>query len=181
MKKIPLSLVVIPAALLAGFIAFITVLLPVIVNAQPLRQAEQPVPFPHGVHVQAVGMDCQFCHRTASVGWTAGYPDVQQCMFCHQIIGQETPRKASLDAVRNAWKLQQPLNWTRIHRLPDHVRFVHEAHITAGVQCQTCHGDIGRDPKLTGLAVQVRPLNMGDCISCHRANNAPTECATCHK
>ena len=79
--------------------------------------------------------------------------------------------------VRRSWQQQQPVNWERVHRMPDHVRFLHEAHINAGFDCATCHGDVGN----MGQVVQVRPLTMGDCVSCHRANNAPTECATCHK
>jgi hypothetical protein len=180
MKIIPLSLVVIPALLLAAGIAFITFAAPRLINAQPYGGGSQPIAFPHQAHVVGDGLDCTFCHRTVTYGATAGYPDEQQCMFCHQIIGQDH-KSGELDKLRLAWQQQKPLDWTRVHRLPDHVRFVHEAHITAGFQCSTCHGDVGRDENLRGLAVQVRPLNMGDCISCHRQYNAPTECATCHK
>jgi hypothetical protein len=63
-----------------------------------------------------------------------------------------------------------------VHRTPDHVRFTHEAHIQAGVQCATCHGQVEQMAEVR----QVRALNMGDCIACHRQNNARTDCSVCH-
>ena len=110
----------------------------------------------------------------------AGYPDVQQCMFCHVAVGQGTDE---IEKVRQAWVSQTPIDWVRVHRMPDHVHFVHEAHLRAvdrngnAITCATCHGDVGNK---SGSVVQVRALNMGDCVSCHRANNALTECVACH-
>ena len=88
-----------------------------------------------------------------------------------------------------------PINWRRVHRLPDHVRFVHEPHIrylsanpehikgeTDGVStgpsavCSTCHGNVASMEKV----YQVEPLKMRQCVDCHRDNEAPTDCATCH-
>lgn len=148
----------------------------------------EPIAFDHSVHVQQAGVDCVFCHRTATSAGTAGYPDVQQCMFCHSGVSQSSvgapgfnmsaqQAQAEIDKVRQAWQQQKPIDWVRIHRVPDHVRFLHEAHIRAGFQCETCHGDV----KNMGQVTQVRALNMGDCVTCHRANGAPTECSVCHK
>jgi hypothetical protein len=173
MRKLMIALVIIPALGLAGFIAFITIIGPELIFAQPHPAPTEPLAFNHQAHVEQAGMQCTFCHRTAPTSVTAGYPDVQQCMFCHQSIGQG---QAEIEKVRTAWQQQQPLDWTRIHRLPDHVHFMHEPHITAGFACSTCHGDVGK----MAQAAQVRPLNMGDCVSCHKVNNAPTECVTCH-
>ena len=91
----------------------------------------------------------------------------------------------------------------RVHRLPDHVRFVHEAHITAGVSCMQCHGDVastGRLGQVRGILPSDAKVNgtggalkMGDCVSCHRGDRkvlignemksftAPTDCTTCHR
>ena len=168
-----LPLVFVPAGLLAGLVLAITVAAPVLLANQPRPPAQQPIAFPHNVHVQAVGLECGFCHRTAAVAATAGYPDVEQCMFCHEVAGRGNPEA---DKVRSAWTTQQAVNWERVHRLPDHVHFVHTAHIQAGIQCSTCHGNVGAMTQV----VQVRPLNMSDCVTCHRQSNAPTECATCH-
>jgi hypothetical protein len=168
-----LPLVFVPAALLAGFVLFVTVGSPILLANQPKPPPREPIAFPHNVHVQAVGLDCSFCHRTAASGAIAGYPDLEQCMFCHGVAGRGNPEA---DKVRASWLAQQPINWERIHRMPDHVHFVHSAHIQAGIQCSTCHGNVGAMTQV----VQVRPLTMSDCITCHRQANAPTECATCH-
>ncbi len=179
-------LVGVPMVGLAGLIVFITVLVPIILPAVPHAIPQEPIYFDHSVHVQTAGLDCTFCHRTVQTASTAGLPDVQQCMFCHQVIAsasaqpkERTVAEASTEIgkLRQAWSEQKPVDWERVHRMPDHVRFIHEAHITAGFACSTCHGDVQN----MGQVVQVRALNMGDCVSCHRANSAPTECATCHK
>jgi hypothetical protein len=181
-----LLLVGIPMVGLAGLILFITVAVPQILAAIPHAPPSEPIYFDHSVHTHAAGIDCQFCHRTVSTAGTAGFPEVQQCMFCHQVIAsaQVQPRtgtvseaSAEIAKLRQYWTEQRPIDWERVHRMPDHVRFMHEPHISAGVQCATCHGDV----QSMGQVVQVRPLGMGDCVSCHRANSAPTECATCHK
>jgi hypothetical protein len=149
---------------------------------------QEPIAFDHSVHAGNASIDCGFCHRTATQAGTAGYPDVQQCMFCHQVISQSTlgapgiglsteQASAEIAKVQDAWKTQRPIDWERIHRVPDHVRFIHEAHITAGFTCATCHGNVEQ----VGQVVQVRDLRMNDCVFCHRQNSAPTECATCHK
>jgi len=178
---IRVPLVLVPALFLAGFIFFVTVAAVLLITRPTGQAAPQPLTFDHSVHVQIAGLDCSFCHRTASLGATAGYPDVQQCMFCHQVIAQvsRAPQQyqSDLQRVRDAWTQQQPIDWARIHRVPDHVHFVHASHIRAGVDCATCHGDVGNK---AGQVVQVRSLLMGDCVSCHRERGAPTECVTCH-
>jgi hypothetical protein len=170
----------------AALLSFITLATPPLLNSIPHPAPQEPIHFDHNIHVNTAGLECQFCHRTTAIGGTAGYPDVQQCMFCHQVIAVSTvpatgvsqgEAQASLDKIRTAWAQQQPVSWQRIHRMPDHVRFLHEAHINAGFACETCHGNVAS----MGQVVQVRPLNMGDCVGCHKANGAPTECATCHK
>ncbi len=167
-----LALVAVPAVGLVGIIVFIAVIFPRVfghVYAAP----EEPIDFQHRIHVQVAGLDCTFCHRLANTAPNAGYPDVQQCMFCHVAVGQGNDE---IEKLREAWVSQTPIDWIRIHRMPDHVHFVHEAHLRAGFTCATCHGDVAN----MGQAQQVRPLNMGDCVNCHRENGAPTECATCH-
>jgi hypothetical protein len=100
-------------------------------------------------------------------------PDVQQCMFCHQTVGRG---QTEIEKVRQAWASQQPIDWARIHRMPDHVRFTHDAHIQAGIPCATCHGDVAQMHQVT----QERSLKMNDCVACHQQSGAPTLCATCH-
>ncbi|HZU06721.1 MAG TPA: cytochrome c3 family protein [Chloroflexota bacterium] len=166
-------LVGVPAIGLAGLIFFITVAVPWLLGRQTPPVPPEPIYFDHSIHVRLAGIDCAFCHRTATEGRTAGYPDLQQCMFCHIAVA---PTHPEVQKVRQAWAQQEPIDWIRIHRLPDHVHFVHEAHLRAGFTCATCHGDVGS----MGQVVQVRPLKMGDCVACHRQNGAPTDCSICH-
>ena len=175
-----------PALTLVAIIGFIWVAAPRLLAAVPHAAPNEPIAFDHSVHAGAAGIECTFCHRTVTTSGTAGFPEVQQCMFCHQVIGSSsippkevTTSRGTEDIVklRAAWQNQQPINWERVHRMPDHVRFLHEPHISAGLPCATCHGEVQN----MGQVVQVRSLSMGDCLSCHRQNSAPTECATCHK
>lgn len=143
---------------------------------------DQPIAFPHTVHVQQLGLDCTFCHRNVTKGAAATIPAVGLCMTCHQTVGDGI---AEVEKLRKTFTEGQPVDWVRVHRVPDHVHFVHEAHIrfftarggvSAAAVCSTCHGDVGGMTKVR----QVRSLKMGDCVDCHRDNGAPTDCATCH-
>lgn len=142
----------------------------------------QPIEFPHPTHVQQAGIDCVFCHSTVDSEPAASVPPVEQCMFCHKVVGQDLP---GVQQVMAAWNAQEPIRWNRVHRLPDHVRFVHEAHITyftakdsvpASAVCTLCHGEVGTMDRVE----QVKELRMGFCVDCHRDNDAPTDCTTCH-
>lgn len=193
-----------PALGLVSFVFFIAVAAPWVLRRQPYMHPEQPIAFDHRIHVEGLGMDCAFCHRTAAEGRTAGYPDLQQCIFCHQVVSEDVAqairlavearplgrgeqlgpgdRKAELgrpqiQQVREAWVNQEPVNWVRVHRLPDHTIFTHDAHVRAGVSCAACHGNVAQ----METAIKVRPLNMSDCVACHQQTNAPTDCFTCHQ
>ena len=168
-----LLLLLLPALALAGFVFVFVVGLPWLLTNQPYAVPQQPIRFNHRVHVEQVGMECAFCHRTAAIGVTAGMPDVQQCIFCHVAVGQGVPEQEKL---RQAWVAQDRIDWMHVHRQPDHVRFVHDAHVQAGLPCATCHGDVGR----MEVTVKVRPLNMADCVDCHRVQSAPASCGVCH-
>ena len=62
-------------------------------------------------------------------------------------------------------KIQGPIEWIRIHNLPDHVYFNHAQHVTVGqVECQTCHGKVEE----MEVMEQMSPLSMGWCVNCHR-------------
>ena len=147
-------------------------------NAGP----DQPIAFPHTVHVQDVGIDCTFCHRTVTTRPEASIPAVGLCMTCHQTVGDDN---LEVQKLRDIFAANKPIDWVRVHRLPDHVHFIHDAHIkffskrdqvSASAVCSTCHGDVGGMVKVK----QVRSLKMGDCVDCHRDNGAPTDCTTCH-
>ena len=87
------------------------------------------------------------CHAYAESGPIAGIPSAARCEGCHKFIGADKPEdrpedKAEVQKVRKAYEDGIPLQWTRIHRVPDHVYFTHERHVKAGVECETCHGDV---------------------------------------
>ena len=93
--------------------------------------------------------------------------------------------KKQIDILQEASANTHPINWTRVNRLPDHVEFVHDAHVrffmeqeglTLQQVCSTCHGDVENMVKVK----QVRALKMGDCVDCHRQYEAPTDCTICH-
>jgi len=170
-----LSVPVIIAVVILGLLAAVVVVgaRQVAAQVERARAPEQPIRFDHVIHVRLAQLDCLFCHRNADKGDAATVPSVQQCMFCHVVVGRGNPE---VEKVRAKWDAQEPIDWIRVHRMPDHVHFAHAPHIRAGFDCATCHGDVASMPRVQ----QVRALNMGDCVNCHRENNAPTDCATCH-
>lgn len=62
-------------------------------------------------------------------------------------------------------QIQGPVEWVRVHALPDHVYFNHSQHVNVGdLECQTCHGKVEDMEVLR----QESPLSMGWCVNCHR-------------
>ena len=178
----------------------------------------QPIDFPHPTHVQDLGLDCTFCHRNVTEGAAATIPSAGLCLTCHEVVGDGLEQ---IEDLRKQVADGRPIDWVRVHRVPDHVHFVHEAHIRrfSGVKtiveewtdianpsveteirldeaqrivrgatvgqtieiaeaqvCSVCHGDVGS----MAIVEQVRTLKMADCVDCHRDNDAPTDCTTCH-
>jgi hypothetical protein len=150
----------------------------------------QPIYYSHKVHAGINQINCLYCHGNAYEGKSATIPSVNVCMNCHRAIttyskgpklynkdGKEINGTAEIarlhkyagfdPAKPNAWDASKakPIEWVRIHSLPDHVYFNHSQHTRAGkVQCQTCHGNI---PDMNEVK-QFSELSMGWCINCHR-------------
>jgi hypothetical protein len=123
---------------------------------------EQPVPFSHEHHFNGLGIQCGYCHTSAEKSSFAGIPPTQTCMTCHSQIwtGAEM-----LQPVRSSLRTGKPLEWVRVHDLPDFVYFNHSIHIAKGMACQTCHGDVNVMP----LTWRTKSLQMRWCLECHRA------------
>jgi hypothetical protein len=134
----------------------------------------QPIAFPHTVHAGRLGLACTFCHVDAARSPQAGVPPVEKCLSCHRSIALDNPEVQKLHQHSTQ---QEPILWNRVHTLPDHVHFTHKRHIKAGIDCSACHGAIAGMTRVR----QVRTLEMGWCVTCHRFKGAPTDCATCHK
>jgi hypothetical protein len=158
---------------------------------------EQPIQFPHNLHI-GFGVQCLYCHPGALRGPSPGLPTQSKCWGCHQQIEKTfTSEKLAylVDKVRN----NQPIVWIPVAQVPDFVHFTHRPHIAAGLNCETCHGDVSQ------MEIYENPqvLNMGWCLNCHRTRtennltnnpaNDPavaavleekrtklTDCGTCH-
>jgi hypothetical protein len=148
----------------------------------------QPIKFSHRVHAGANRIGCQVCHSYVERGPVAGVPSMARCQGCHKFVKedkQDPAITAEIKALLQHLDDEKPIEWIRVHRLPDHVFFTHERHVRSGVECRECHGDVEQMEVMR----QVSPLTMGWCLSCHQRKQAErpverarlTECLTCHK
>jgi hypothetical protein len=122
---------------------------------------DQPIQFSHAHHVGGMGIDCRYCHTSVEEAGFAGIPPTKTCMNCHSQIWATAP---ILEPVRASFRDNTPLEWTRVHDLPDFVYFNHSIHVAKGVGCATCHGPVDRMP----LMYQYASLTMQWCLDCHR-------------
>lgn len=122
---------------------------------------QQPVPFSHSHHVSQLGIDCRYCHTTVEKAAFAGIPPTATCMNCHKQIWADSEM---LEPVRASFASGEPIEWVRIHDLPDFVYFDHSVHVGAGVGCVSCHGRVDQMP----LMYQAESLQMIWCLNCHR-------------
>lgn len=125
-------------------------------------EKQQPVQFSHKHHVGDDGIDCRYCHQTVETTATAGMPSTQTCMNCHSQLFADQPY---LEPVRASFRDNKPIEWERVHDLPEYTYFNHSIHIAKGVGCSTCHGPVDNMPAV----YQENTLQMEWCIACHRA------------
>ncbi len=138
---------------------------------------EQPIAFSHKLHAGINQIDCKYCHVGVERGKQATIPSVNICMNCHKAIQkgptgdttqiQKIYRAAGYDPMTQTFDpaKARPIEWIRVHNLPDHVYFNHKQHVVAGkLQCQTCHGPVQEMDVLK----QFASLSMGWCLNCHR-------------
>ena len=153
-------------------------------------QPEQPIFYSHRVHAGLNQINCLYCHGGAQDSRHAMIPSVNVCMNCHMNIkeyngpkiydgnGKEVNGTAE---IKKLWEYAgyggtpgevwapsaktKPVEWVKIHNLPDHVYFNHAQHVkVGGVACQTCHGEIEKMDEVK----QFSNLSMGWCVNCHR-------------
>ena len=124
-------------------------------------EKQQPVQFSHKHHVGDDGIDCRYCHQTVETTASAGMPSTQTCMNCHSQIWSDSPY---LEPVRASFRDNKPIEWERVHDLPEYTYFNHSIHVAKGVGCSTCHGAIDKMPAV----FQENTLQMEWCIACHR-------------
>jgi hypothetical protein len=122
---------------------------------------DQPVEFDHRHHVRDDAIDCKFCHYDVTRAPTAGVPETALCMGCHAQIWSDSPL---LEPVRESYFSGRPIEWRRVHDLPDFVFFNHSIHVKKGVGCESCHGRVDQMSRVHAVA----SLHMGWCLDCHR-------------
>lgn len=129
-------------------------------------QPDQPVPYSHALHAGTLGLDCRYCDTTVEHTAHAAIPSTQICMNCHWTNGVyiEQPRLWKVAKIRESHATGQPIDWVRVHDLPDYCYFDHGAHVRRGIGCRSCHGRVDR----MEVVYQVEPLSMQWCINCHR-------------
>ncbi|MFO0985120.1 MAG: cytochrome c3 family protein [Planctomycetota bacterium] len=176
----------------------------------------QPIAFSHRLHSGELKLDCQYCHFGAERSRHAGLPPATMCMNCHRVVtaawdlvlAEEAAAKAAgrapatlfspeLKKLYRALALDdhlkpdpslapQPIEWVRVHHLPDFVYFDHRPHVARGLACETCHGPVQSMERVR----QESDLSMGWCVNCHRsypalpsapsAEHVSTDCSSCH-
>ncbi|MBC8323073.1 MAG: cytochrome c3 family protein [Candidatus Marinimicrobia bacterium] len=182
-------------------------------NYEPI----QPIEFSHRLHAGEMEVPCQYCHYGASQSRHAGIPATSVCMNCHKYVSatrddlrleeeQATTESRDIKPLTSLeiikiysamgydpqgnpveGKAGKSVEWVKVHNIPDFVFFSHKPHITAGVDCADCHGDVASMERIK----QTEDLSMGWCLDCHRKDHesltaAPErtqlllDCATCH-
>ena len=124
-------------------------------------ELQQPVQFSHRHHVGDDGIDCRYCHTTVETTASAGMPPTQTCMNCHSEIWADSPY---LEPVRASFRENKPIEWERVHDLPEYAYFNHSIHVAKGVGCLTCHGEIDN----MAAVYRENTLQMEWCL-CQRA------------
>lgn len=124
-------------------------------------QPKQPVAYSHALHVGQLGIDCRYCHNTVDRAAHAATPPTETCMNCHARIRGKSDK---LELVRQSFETGKPVEWVKVHDMPDYVYFDHSAHVTRGIGCVSCHGRVDRMEEVS----QVESLSMGWCLECHR-------------
>jgi hypothetical protein len=129
---------------------------------------EQPIPFSHKLHAGDNKIPCLYCHSGAEKSRHASVPSVNVCMNCHSVVKGESPW---IQQIKKAYAENKPIEWVRVHELPDYVYFPHKRHVAKGVACQTCHGQVQEMDRI----YQAQPLTMGWCMECHRGQTTPRQ------
>lgn len=166
-------------------------------------QPEQPIYFSHKIHAGEQGIDCQYCHSSAKYGKVSGIPSTNLCMNCHFQIQEYTgdyiesgkSRQFYTDEIQKIYAAigfdpatntytgeYDPIEWERIHNLPDFVYFNHAQHVVAGESaimaakgveqvCYACHGNVNEMDEV----YMANDFTMGWCIECHRETQVDME------
>lgn len=135
----------------------------------------QPIAYSHKVHAGDYQIQCEFCHTGAATSRSANIPSASVCMNCHSAITKiqgATEPSVEIQKIYDAIENDRPIEWVRVHNLPDLAYFNHAQHYKVGnIECQTCHGPI----ETMEVVRQQSVLTMGWCIDCHRETVIQTD------
>lgn len=145
----------------------------------------QPIAFSHELHAGQYEIDCNYCHTGVRKSKSANIPSANICMNCHsgiKNVGKESGVSSEIAKIYSAIDFDpstgeygentKPIEWVRIHNLPDLAYFNHSQHVkVGGLECQTCHGPIEE----MDVVYQYSTLTMGWCINCHRETEVNTK------
>jgi hypothetical protein len=162
-------------AVLVG-IAIIIIAALLIFRSDLAAEEEQPIAFSHKAHAQS-GIQCQFCHSGVNKSPVAGIPSVELCMGCHEHVATD---QEPIQELTGYWERGEAIPWNRVNKQPDYVFFNHSSHISSGVSCGSCHGDVAN----MTVAEPVVHMNMGFCLGCHAEQenkDALYDCVVCHR
>lgn len=169
------AVIILVTALVVAFVAKTAIDGLYSVGVQQGYAPAQPIAFSHALHAGQYEIACQYCHTGVEIGKSANIPSANICMNCHthiQNVGGKEGISPEIQKIYNAVEKNQPIEWVRVHNLPDLAYFNHAQHVAVGgVECQTCHGPI-QEMEVVG---QHSSLTMGWCIDCHRQTEIATE------
>jgi len=172
------TLRVLKPAFMIAVVAFVGLIAGFYANAMfyPGTSPRQPIDFSHQIHAGDNEIPCLYCHVQARRSISAGVPSVNKCMGCHMDVAKDRPQ---IRLLANYWETKEPIQWVKVHDLPDFVHFTHKRHVAADIECQTCHGPV----ETMEVVSREAPVKMGLCLNCHKDNEVQfgTDCWTCHK
>lgn len=152
--------------LIGGLVALIVLMFLFVGPRSPYLRAPigiavaQPVRFSHELHSGQLNINCRYCHTSVEYASYAGLPDTHTCMSCHSQIATYSQLLAP---VRASYTADQPLIWNPVHNLADHIYFNHGVHLSSGVGCEECHGQVTEMP----LVWRDQSMTMSWCLECH--------------
>lgn len=126
----------------------------------------QPVAYNHYLHVEQLGLDCRYCHTYVDQSAHANVPDAGTCMNCHSNVQSPlvSPDSPKIAPIKRSYETGEPVEWVRIHKVPDYVYFNHSVHVNRGISCVECHGNVNE----MEVVWHDKPLSMKFCLDCHR-------------
>ncbi len=120
-------------------------------------------------------LPCTFCHVKPDPGVQMTLPGTAKCMRCHATMGTDKP---GVQKLTEFVKSGTPIPWVQVYSVPGFVYWSHDVHLTAKVECASCHGDV---VKMDTIAKVTNVTTMGGCVGCHKQREGPTGCMTCHE